>query len=103
MVEGINLMLGGFMFSVLPILLGYLLFINATKKEKQNFEMGREKMTLELAAQHNGVLTQAVLAKKSNLTIAESGEILSELTIKGIATVEVNENGAIEYHFSGLK
>lgn len=101
--DGLNLILGTMILFFPPLAVGIYLFLTANKKLK-SYELNQnENLVLNLAAKNNGMLTQAVLAKNSDLNIAEAGQILKELSHQGVASVEVTDEGVIEYHFHGLK
>jgi len=103
MVDGINVILGSLLISGAPLIIGTYLFINARNKSKHNTAIIKEKIALEIASSKSGILTQAVLAQNSDFSLTESGQILNDLTIKGVANVEVNDDGVVEYHFNSLK
>jgi hypothetical protein len=103
MVDGIDVILGSLIISGAPLIIGTYLFLNARKKSIHDTAIMKERTTLELASSKGGILTQAFLAQNSDFSLAESGAILNDLTIKGVANVEVNEDGVVEYHFNSLK
>ncbi|MBX3043342.1 MAG: hypothetical protein KIT33_13555 [Candidatus Kapabacteria bacterium] len=103
MVGGANILLGSLILFGPPLAIGLYLLIAGNKKLKKSQLNDRENLVLTMAAQNNGILTQAGLAKGTVLTIADSGFLLSEMVTKGIASVEVDDNGVIEYHFQSLK
>ena len=103
MVDGMNLLLGFMILFAPPLALGLYLLISSEKKIKKIQMDEKENLVLNLAVKNKGILTQVSLAKSTKLTLNESGAILNEMTTKGIAQVDVNENGVIEYHFNSLK
>lgn len=103
MVEGMNLFLGTLILFAPPFAMGLYLLISSEKKIKKIQMDEKENLVLNLAVKNKGILTQANLAKSTKLSLNESGAILNEMTTKGIAQVDVNENGVIEYHFNSLK
>lgn len=99
----LNLFLGSLLLFGAPLIIGIYLMINAQRNIKKVEINDSEKLVLNLASQYKGILTQTQLAKNTDLTLAESGAILNEMTTKGFATVEVTDIGVIEYHFESIK
>ena len=103
MVDGISVVLGSFLIAGAPLVFGMYLYRKAQKMIKDDFIITSENTTLSLAEKYGGILSQAQLAKDTNLTLAQAKEILDNLTLQGIASAEVNDNGYVEYHFNSLK
>lgn len=101
--NALNLFLGSLLLFGPPLVIGLYLLISSQNKIKKAEINDNENLVLTLASQNKGVLTQAQLAKNTDLSLAESGVLLNEMTIKGIAVVDVNDLGVIEYHFNSLK
>lgn len=100
--DGLNIILGTFLISGTPLLFGAILYFNAKKKLQLSESIQYEKTILNAAEKHSGILNIALLSQESSLSLNESKKILDELTIKGYCTVEVNDNGIVEYHFTNL-
>jgi hypothetical protein len=103
MVGGMQLFLGSMILFAPPLAVGIYMIKSSVKKIRIIQTDEKENLVLNLASKNRGILTQANLAKSTKLTLSESGLILNEMTTKGIAQVEVNDNGVIEYHFNSLK
>ncbi|NOK09072.1 hypothetical protein [Corallococcus exercitus] len=61
-----------------------------------------ERAVLACAKQHGGRVTIAEVAAGSQLSFTEAKEVLEGLSRAGACTVDVTENGAFIYEFSGL-
>ncbi|NOK36719.1 hypothetical protein [Corallococcus exercitus] len=61
-----------------------------------------ERIVLACAKQHGGRVTIAEVAASSQLSFTEAKEVLEGLSHAGACTVDVTENGAFIYAFSGL-
>ncbi len=94
-----SLLAGMIIFGVVPLLGGFFLFKNAKKTEKRANVEFLERTVLNLVQKSNGVVSPLQLAQTTLLTSDEAQKLLDEFVIKGIATVEVNDLGEIEYHF----
>lgn len=94
-----SLLAGMLIFGVAPLLGGFFLFKNTKKTEKRTNIEFLERTVLNLAHKNNGVVSPLQLAQTTLLTYTEAQKLLDEFVIKGVATIEVNEQGAIEYHF----
>ena len=58
-----------------------------------------EKQILLAAKEENGVVTPALIALKTDLSIQEAEKKLDEMAQNGYAMMQVRENGRIEYEF----
>ncbi len=58
-----------------------------------------EKQVLQAARDEQGRVTPALVALKTELSIGEAEKILEEMAQKGYASMQVNDDGRIEYHF----
>jgi hypothetical protein len=58
-----------------------------------------EKQVLQAAKEEEGCVTPALVALKTELSIDEAEKILEGMTQKGYASMQVNDDGRIEYHF----
>ncbi|WP_375755803.1 hypothetical protein [Corallococcus exercitus] len=61
-----------------------------------------ERVVLTCAKEHGGRVTIAEVAAATQLSFTEAKEVLEELARAGACTVDVTENGAFIYEFSGL-
>ncbi|MBN8229986.1 hypothetical protein JYK02_20950 [Corallococcus macrosporus] len=61
-----------------------------------------ERAVLACAKEHGGRVTIAEVAAASQLSFTEAKEVLEGLSRAGACTVDVTENGAFIYEFSGL-
>lgn len=101
--QGMDILLGSILLFGTPFTIGLYLFFGSSKSINKLVTNDLENTVLNLAESNKGILTQAFLAKNTSLTLVECGNLLNEMTIKGIAQVEVDNNGVIEYHFNSLK
>ena len=58
-----------------------------------------EKQILLAAKEENGVVTPALIALKTDLSIQEAEKKLDEMAQNGYTMMQVRENGRIEYEF----
>jgi hypothetical protein len=58
-----------------------------------------EKQILLAAKEEKGIITPALVALKTELTIQEAEKLLEEMARKGYAVMHVRDNGRIEYEF----
>jgi predicted transcriptional regulator len=59
----------------------------------------RERLILKTARNHAGRVSVTLIAVETDMTIAQAEEILEDLVHRGYASLEVRENGGLEYHF----
>jgi hypothetical protein len=87
---------------VLPILEGIRRLFRG-KKERHfttsELESEQEKQILQAALQHNGKLTAALAALKTNLSIQAAQQVLEKMVKEGHAAMRVTVSGTIEYEF----
>jgi hypothetical protein len=62
-----------------------------------------EKQILLTAKEENGVVTPALIALKTELSIQEAEKKLDEMTQSGYTMMQIRENGRIEYEFPEFK
>lgn len=62
-----------------------------------------EKQILLAAKEENGVVTPALIALKTELSIQEAEKKLDEMAQSGYAMMQIRENGRIEYEFPEFK
>lgn len=87
---------------VLPALEGVrrLLAERSVKKiDPEQRESLAEKEVLKIAQMENGRVTPAVIALKSSLTIQRAEEVLQKLAARGYTSMEVTDDGRVEYEF----
>jgi hypothetical protein len=58
-----------------------------------------EKQILLTAKEENGVVTPALIALKTEISIQEAGKKLDEMAQNGYIMMQIRENGRIEYEF----
>jgi predicted transcriptional regulator len=61
-----------------------------------------EQIVLACVKQHGGRVTIAEVAAETELTFTEAKKVLEELSRAGACTVDVTEQGAFIYEFTGL-
>jgi len=91
-----------FFAGVLPLLEGIrrsLVYRQRDKIAPRNDEASEEKQVLQTAKSEKGLITPALVALKTDLTIEKAEKILESMAQKGYAEMHVNENGRIEYEF----
>jgi len=62
-----------------------------------------EKQILLTAKEENGVVTPALIALKTELSIQEAEKKLDEMAQSGYTMMQIRENGRIEYEFPEFK
>lgn len=85
----------GFLFSLLPIALGS----TSLDESKMSPEKLLEKKILSLAKENKGMMTVAILAEKTELTVSEAKERLDLMLKSGACIQEMHETGIV-YVFS---
>lgn len=70
----------------------------AAEEARQSRSRG-EKELLAAAQQSDGIVTPAVAALKTSLSIDAADEMLQDLARRGHATMVVSDDGRVEYHF----
>ncbi|MCX7879215.1 MAG: hypothetical protein N2517_00955 [Ignavibacteria bacterium] len=96
-----------FIYSILGI--GYSSFrivkIHKFEKQQQFIQQSREldSKVLSLAKLNKGVLTPATLSIQAIISIEEAKKILESYVERGIAQVDVTEEGVVVYVFPDLK
>lgn len=91
---------------VIPMLTGLRRMIGKAftpKADRQvEFEqqkVSRERQILQIAKNHDGVVTPAIAALDSGLSMEEMDTILGDMAKKGYAQAEVEDNGRMVYIF----
>lgn len=62
-----------------------------------------EKQVLQVAQAHGGVVTAAQVVLNTDLKLDEAEKILETMAARGHAEMRLQDNGAIDYRFHGLK
>ena len=91
-----------FFAGVLPLLEGIrrsLVYRQRDKIAPLNDEAFGEKQVLQTAKAEKGLITPALVALKTDLTMEKAAKILESMAQKGYATMHVNDSGRIEYEF----
>ena len=71
----------------------------ASTAEGRGSKSSSEKELLTLAQASDGIVTPAMAALKTSLSIDEADQMLQDLARRGHATMVVAEDGRVEYHF----
>ena len=87
------------LIGILPLFLGLWLFKRTQTSASRRAMEARERIILNLAAHHGGVLTVPGVAEASGMTLEQSKEILNRLHLKGFNEMAVSESGTILYTF----
>lgn len=69
------------------------------KPDSREMKIRHEKEILKLAKERQGILTVASASLDSSLSIEETEKVLSELSDRGYARMEVEDDGTISYRF----
>lgn len=72
------------------------------KRELHRLTQYHEKLVLDIAALHDGVVTVAQISQSTPLTIQEAESTLARLSVQGLARPEVLDDGVVVYRFIGL-
>jgi hypothetical protein len=90
---------------VLPMVEGLRKMAVARARRRTQLEAGKlspedmERVVLQLARDHRGILTPSLVVVESDLSIGEAESILDGLAARGYTSAEIRENGRIEYEF----
>lgn len=95
-------LIGGAMIGLPPFIPGLIWFLNIRKKEKRQESESREALVLRFIKNHDGIVTTEMIAAETELNLSEAKQELELLVLKGIAFIDVNENGIIEYGVNSL-
>lgn len=88
-------------FGGLSALFGWLAYALGLRKSPEN-RQELERQVLNLAKIHGGVLTPALLAAETELSLQASQELLEAFVAQSVAYMEIQDDGAIHYAFAGL-
>jgi hypothetical protein len=69
------------------------------KQDSAEQQAEAERSILRIARQGRGVVTPALVAIESDVSLEEADKILQAMTAKGHATMQVRDDGRIEYEF----
>jgi uncharacterized RDD family membrane protein YckC/predicted DNA-binding WGR domain protein len=69
---------------------------NSVQKSLQN---AAEKAVLQTAQRHRGVITQAIVALETPLSLDEAEQALQALATQRVCSMDIAENGVIQYRF----
>jgi ABC-type nickel/cobalt efflux system permease component RcnA len=86
-------------FGVLPLGGGVWLYWRLRQAVAQRIIAERERVVLQLAVQHRGVLTAVEVATDSTLTLEQAQETLAQLNLKGVNQMDVSDLGVVVYRF----
>jgi hypothetical protein len=90
---------------VMPMIEGFRRLVSAryskpvTATSKKPSVASVEKQILLTAKEENGVVTPALIALKTELSIKEAETKLDEMAQNGYTMMQIRENGRIEYEF----
>ncbi len=105
------------LFGVLPVVSGIRRTVREaedrrqqkleTLESKRALESGRrdsmEKTVLQIAKNHRGVVTPAIVVLESDLQLEEAERVLQGLSARGYAEMRIKDNGTIDYRFPDLE
>ncbi len=90
---------------VLPMMEGFRKMAVARARRRNEIEAHKrrpedmERVVLQLARSHHGILTPSLVAVESDLSIGEAETTLDSLAARGYTSAEIRESGHIEYEF----
>jgi TM2 domain-containing membrane protein YozV len=58
-----------------------------------------EHTALDIARKSKGVVNVSLLALESGLSLEQASTVLNDLSVRGVCSTEIAEDGRIEYHF----
>jgi hypothetical protein len=73
--------------------------LDTPRSGTKNAKAAQEREILRLAKSKRGILTVASASLDSSLSLEETEKVLSDLSSRGFAQMEVEENGTISYRF----
>lgn len=68
-------------------------------ESKKKSVASSEKQILRAAKEENGIVTPALIALKTELSIQEAEKMLDDMARNGYTVMQVRDNGRIEYEF----
>ncbi len=87
---------------ILPAMQGIRRMVQYRSEQRDrvgNREAWAEKQILRTAREERGVVTPALIALKTDLTIAAAEKVLEHMARRGYAEMRINPSGRIEYTF----
>lgn len=87
------------LLGIVPLVFGVWLFRRTQTGASRRAIEARERIVLDLASHHSGVLTVPQVAEQSGMTLEEAEKILDRLNLKGFNEMAVSESGAMVYTF----
>lgn len=82
------------------ILAGTLVYDKKEREAlKHHSDTAIEQQIIQCALRHRGIVTALLVAAETAFSTAEAAEILQKMSLSGLCTMELNENGTVEYHF----
>ncbi len=89
-------------FGIIPLFLGFYKKRQLKKLLLVNKKTGRFNSLLKLAKIKNGILSISEVSLELEISIDEARDVLEEAVTKGICTVEIDDNGNLDYIFRDL-
>lgn len=96
----VSFIIGIIFIGVIPLIVGYLIRRNVRKNISKQTSMAMNHGVLRLAKNRGGILTETEVSLNLRIPLRESKRLLEALVISGYCTVDVNNNGIIEYRFN---
>ncbi len=91
-----------FFAGVLPAVEGIRRLIcerESGEKKAVDFDTYGEKQVLQTAKEEKGIVTPALVALETSLSITQAEQILEKMAKKGYVVMHVKDDGRIEYEF----
>lgn len=89
-------------FGILPLIIGFLKRKQVKIKQLEAQKVHRHTSLLRLAKAHQGILSTSEVALSLGVSIDEARDVLEEAVANGICTVEIDDNGNLDYIFRDL-
>lgn len=84
---------------VAPVVGGVLLLQSTRRHTTKSHMDAMERTVLQLARAAGGELTAATVATSSTLSLEEAQQILQQLNLKGVNSMDVSDAGILVYRF----
>ena len=91
-----------FFAGVLPAVEGFRRLMKERSRGRNlsiDDEASGEKQVLQTARDEKGIITPALVALKTSLSISQAEKLLEGMAQRGYALMNINKNGRIEYEF----
>lgn len=88
-----------FFLGNVPLIAGVLLLRRSRIQKRRERIEHAERALLQLAWQNSGVLTTSTVAMETPLTVQEARELLELMVTRGVADIDVRDNGVVAYRF----